>query len=293
MMKNSGTTWTIISALAAVAALVIPIALFMAGRQSKALTLETISNANVADIRDPALAGLRLSYNDQPISHVSTTTIEVSNTGSQPIETRDFERPVVINYDKLTPILASTLTERVPNNLMPQLISGPSSITISPLLLNPGDRFRINIVIGGEFKEPEIDARLAGVSAISRRLLKSEHRSSKAVLLFIVGAITMLAYAYLGIASGAVLPRVPVSQMQRGDALAITLILGLASTSMAMAALDLIAASRATTVWAYATGFFILIVGVVLGRARRLRLQTRHQVISPRKKGAGKNAGAE
>jgi hypothetical protein len=63
-MQELRNTWTIISALAALAALIIPIGLFILERQSKALTIETVSSAIVADLKESALSELKLTYID-------------------------------------------------------------------------------------------------------------------------------------------------------------------------------------------------------------------------------------
>jgi len=148
------------------------------------------------------------------------------------------------------------------------------------MLLNPGDRFRINVVLSGDFNEPAVDARIAGISEVSRKLLKPEHKSSESILLLIVGAITTWAYGYLGMASGAVLRANPVSLMRRGDSVAITVVLGMASTTIAMDALDSMAASRVTTFWVYAAGALILTFAVVLGAFRLRRMHTRYRIES-------------
>jgi hypothetical protein len=278
-IKKSRNAWTIISALAAVAALAIPIAIYVASRQSKALTIETISSASVADIRDPALSGLKLSYKDQPVSRVTTATIEVANTGTQPIETRDFERPLVIRFDAQTPVLAVTLSESSPSNLDPKFITESSAVTISPLLLNPSDRFRLNVVLQGDFNEPSPDARVAGISGVSRKLLTRERISSDGIVLLLIGGITLFAYGYLGPFTGAMTGQ-RMSVIPRADAFAIVLTLGMAASFFGIVGVRLINGSRTLISALAAVGAVLISSAVFLAMRRRRGVQLSHQIRS-------------
>lgn len=268
-MQRTPNSWTIISAIAAVLALVIPIGLFMFSRERKALTIETVSSASVADLRDPGLSVLKLAYKDQPISQVTTATIAVSNTGTQPIEIRDFERPLVIKFSGPDSTLAVTLSEREPSNLMPEVTLGSSDVTISPLLLNPGDQFRLNIVLRGDFTEPLVDARLAGVRGVSPTMLKKERRGFPAIIMLIVGVAAISAYAYLGLFANPLGGR-RIVLLPTWDALACVVIIAVAGAVLFVLALRSYDPSNRSLILMITIVIVIMVMLVAIVRRNRV-----------------------
>lgn len=268
-----------VSAVAAVAALVIPLALFMVQqRESKALTLETISSASVADLTDPALSVLKLTYNGDPVTRVTTATIEVSNSGTQPIQVADFERPLLIRFEAPSAVLAVTLTEREPGNLAPTLSLSSSTITVVPLLLNPGDRFRVNVVLRGDFKEPLADARIAGIRDVSRGTLSGSNPTRRGVAFLVVGSIATLGYGYLAMFANPFRRR-PIALLPRIDVVGTVLILGMAGAGLMFDGARVLGASNRVLLWAMIPGTLLLLGAMTLGAARTIRVDRAFRVI--------------
>ena len=90
---------------------IVPILLFVLSRDSKELTVRTVSRAVVVDLTEPALASLKLTYNDIAVTRLTAATIEVSNSGSRPIERADFEREAVLRFSDSVPVLAARVAE--------------------------------------------------------------------------------------------------------------------------------------------------------------------------------------
>lgn len=166
--------WGIVSLVVALTSLAAPFVLFTWEREYKRVTVHTVSRSVVADLTDPALSPLRLTYADVPVSTVTIATLEIGNTGNQPIHASDFERPLRVAFTNGAPILAATASETHPGNLSPSVSHDGSSATIRPLLLNPGDRVRLAFVLRGEFVEPRVDARIAGVPDVIRVVLNGD-----------------------------------------------------------------------------------------------------------------------
>lgn len=260
--------WTIISAVAGVAALLIPVALFVLERQSKALTIETVSRARVADVTDPGLSVLKLTYRDKPIGRVTTATIEVKNSGTQPIQPPDFERPLVLRFSPAESLLAATVTERAPANLIPQITLDSSTITISPLLLNPGDRFRLNLVLQGDFDEPTADARIAGIRNVSRTTLREERTTVTGVMFVILGCLATIAYGYLGLLASPIRGK-PVALLPTWDAVAVAVVLAGSGAALALSGARILGVSRTVLYWALVPATIVLVLSMILGILRR------------------------
>src|SRR5947208_281526 len=110
-MAWSENKWTVISALGAVLGVVVPVLLFALSRDSKELTVRTVSRAVVVDLTEPALASLKLTYNDVAVTRLTAATLDVSNSGSRPIDRADFERDLVVRFFGAAPVLAARVAE--------------------------------------------------------------------------------------------------------------------------------------------------------------------------------------
>jgi hypothetical protein len=271
-MTWSENRWVVVSALAAIAALIIPIVLFAVGRQSKALAVETISRATVADLTDPALSLLRLTYNAHPVNQVTMVTIEVANRGTRPVEPRDFECPIVIHFEVPDSLLAVTLGEKDPRNLAPQIMSDASSITIAPMLLNPGDRFRLTLLLRGGFSEPTVDSRISGIRSISRGVFREVNLRPRIVLSMVLGLLAILCYIYLYAFMCPIRQRF-VTPIPKIDGLIVISVLAITGTSSLILGAILLGISRLAIFWAMAGGMLLLLPPTfLLGFRRRRRV---------------------
>jgi len=227
-MTWSENKWTALAALAAVLGVIVPVLLFFWGRDVKELTVKTVSRAVVVDLTEPALASLKLTYKNVAVTRLTAATIEVSNTGSRAIERADFEREVVIRFADSVPVLAARVAEQVPEALHPELNVGSSNVSFKPLLLNPGDRFRLTIHIRGDFVEPVVDARISGVAAVQRRVLSDLVSIQGAVSRLVVGLLALAGYFWLAAYCAPPFRKTRVA-LSPWEAVPIVLTLGLAS----------------------------------------------------------------
>jgi hypothetical protein len=185
--------WAIISALATVAALVVALIPFLVGRDTKQLSVETITTAKVVDLSDPALSSLKLTYKDVEVSKLSSATIEIRNSGTRPIERTDFELPLVLRLPNTGDVFSATLSRQTPEYLAPVITSDGTTVSIAPLLLNPDDNFRLSIAIRGEINEPRVEARISGTT-ISRTTYPSD--DNKWYLIAVIISAIAMTYLY-------------------------------------------------------------------------------------------------
>ena len=257
-MAWSENKWTVISGLATVLGVIVPVLLFVASRDSKELTVKTVSRAVVVDLTEPALGALKLTYHDSLVTRLTTATVEVSNSGNTPIERRDFERDLLIGFGDAAAILVARVSEEDPKDLRAQLDVGSSTVAIKPLLLNPGDRFRLTIHLQGDLGEPLVDGRISGVTAIQRREFvdSATKRVVLAVFAGIFGAIGLAGYFYLGAFVNPFRQKGRHAVVGLGDVLFLMAILGLTSAALVVAVIEILEISKLTAV--------LLIVGVAL-----------------------------
>jgi hypothetical protein len=290
-MQWDDRRWAIAVTLATIAGPFLIVWIFVAQRTSKAISVETVSRATVADLTDPALAALKLTFNEEPVNRVTAATIEVINSGTEPIERADFERPLTLRFGGSAPLLAATVGERAPQNLAPLLDYDLNAVRIEPMLLNPGDRFRLTLHLRGQFNEPEVDARISGIKEVSRMTLPEERGDQMPMAFwFLVVVPTLFCYFYLAALSNWLRRRQrkePVLLPVRVG-IALALVLGLsASTALVMAAfswrnLPFWVLPRLPFPWSFLFWVGLLVVGIggaLLGFRTRELMQTRWDIV--------------
>lgn len=266
---NWDTEWSAVSAVTAVAALFLTVLLFFLGRDTKELTIETVSRAVLVDLSDPALSSLTLTYKDVAVSRLSVATIEVRNDGTRSIERTDFEQPIIFRFKNPLDVLAVTIGEKNPNDLRPLISSDATGISVSPLLLNPGDKFRITVQLRGDFTEPAIEGRISGVPSISRKVLPESDPNRRGVLLIAMGFVMGLLYVYFALFSSPTIRlRRTFTLIPLPENIAIILALGIGSASMvALGAKVLDLSTTQVATW-FA---IVLLPSIILGRFARRR----------------------
>lgn len=191
---NQDSKWSVVSAIATIVSIFTPfIILYFSGPATKELVVKTVSISVPVDLSDPILSPLKLTYKEVPVDRLTVATIEFSNTGSMPIEQKDFEHPVRLSFQSSVDVLAVTLSEKSPDDLNPKIITDLNGISIAPLLLNPGDRFRITVQTRGIFIEPKVEARISGLSTITRQL-PHEPLYKNGYMRVTIGIIGLIAY---------------------------------------------------------------------------------------------------
>ena len=136
---------------------------------------------------------MRVLYDGVDIRNLNRVVVEILNSGNQPIRPDDFIEPIKLKLQDPGKILAATVTNQHPDGINARIVQTSDEITVTKLLLNAKDSFRIRAYVGDLEVEPQISGRIVGVSEITKR----PHRAGTitvltsvlAALLAAVGAI--------------------------------------------------------------------------------------------------------
>ena len=155
---------TLAIAIAGVAA---PVWIWQADLSSKALSLTVKSTVELQPKGVDKLDGIQLLVDGKSLDSPYVSVLELSNSGSKPIVTSDFEGPVRISTASPSSLLKVRTTSPTPLSLEPSVSLAEGVISLQPLLLNPGDTIRIIVVAGNSKPMFAARARVAGVAEIN------------------------------------------------------------------------------------------------------------------------------
>ena len=143
--------------------------------QKKELSYKIANPIQLVNIKSNFKNRFEVFFDKKKIQDLSLLSIEFINTGNQPIKKEDFEGGITLelsqSINKNIDILSAEIVERTPNNIANQLVSNNEKFQISPCLLNPKHKFKIQVVV--DFEEPDgirmkVNSRIAGINNLKK-----------------------------------------------------------------------------------------------------------------------------
>jgi hypothetical protein len=155
----------IVIILVTLAGVIAPVWLWQADRHAKSMSVVIVSKTSLKpDISSKV--EVKILVDNTPIDRPYLTVLKLSNDGSIPIPSTDFEEPLEIQMDDDTSIVRSQLTDSEPKDIQPKMTFDAKVIKIMPLLLNPNDNITFAVVTAGGSPKFTARARVAGISAV-------------------------------------------------------------------------------------------------------------------------------
>ena len=153
--------------LVTLAGVIVPVGLWQADRQAKSLSAVIVSQTSLKPDISSNVDGIKILVDNMPIDRPYLTVLKLSNDGSKPILTTDFEEPLEIQMGGDTSIVRSQITEREPKDIQPKTTFDAKVIKIMPLLLNPDDNITFAVVTAGGSPKFNVRSRIAGIAAVA------------------------------------------------------------------------------------------------------------------------------
>jgi len=145
---------------------IVPIALWRADINPKSLGLNLLSSFEIISSTPGTQQALRVLYQGVEVKQPYSTIVELTNSGSKPIQASDIDGQIEIRVSGPANLLRSQVISRIPESLEPQVRTNKKSIEIAPLLLNPNDRILLEILTSGGKPRFAPRARIAGVQDV-------------------------------------------------------------------------------------------------------------------------------
>jgi len=192
--------WQFIGTMAAIFAIVATYHVFVLSRETKEIRVVTLTDAvliqkNAVDHSGDLSDELSISYKGEIVNSLSLLEISLENTGTNSVLEDDYQQPIRIVFPPSSKIIDARIIDTYPSNIYPDITADNNIASISPMLLNSGDRIIIRLIVNDmpprcEIYSPapcvtnpfEIDARIIEIPSI-RVSDALSHNASRATVL--------------------------------------------------------------------------------------------------------------
>ncbi len=158
--------YAITGSLIGLFAIIVAVAIYLLQRTRKALQYEVRSFLPLVNTGNKNEEKLKILFDGKLVLGAYWAVVRIINSGNVPIESRDFDRPVMISLGEKTRILSTEIAGTDPDNLQPSVIIHGTKIELMPLLLNGGDWIEIQVLASEPEHMPKVEGRVVGVRQI-------------------------------------------------------------------------------------------------------------------------------
>lgn len=155
----------LVSAIAAVAAVMTTFLVYRWQRERKQLEYETLSHWPLLDDETRQAADFELRYKGKTVLNPYLLLVRFVNSGNKPISSDDYETLVRVELLEEREILLAEVVESSSDDLDVKATIRSHNAVIKPVLLNPGDWFTLKLLLS-EPADAQIRGRIEGVRQI-------------------------------------------------------------------------------------------------------------------------------
>lgn len=227
--------WKFFSTLIlAAAGVIVPVIIWQVDLPSNALSLRLTSSIALRPVMEPSVQDIQIVLDGVNIKEPYLSTLELSNDGSKPIYSKDFDGNLEIYVDQ-GDIVRVSVESTQPNGIPIVLNSEGKTIKIKPLLLNPQDTVMIMVISSGGMPIFKPMARIAGISEVMYEDYTSKGSEwKKAIYLFPLAYLSFFLYFFYS-----VVVMYPNSQyLSRISAILTMVVCGISSSQLIRRGLD-------------------------------------------------------
>lgn len=158
--------WQSIGVLVAVIAIVVSVIIYRRQTHKKSLTYVVKSAYPLLTGTEELQGRLQVQVDGVAVNNIDLMFIEFSNSGNVPIERGDFDNPVKVDFESPAQIISVVVESEEPEGIGASLAIQKDSVTLNPLLLNPGDKVALKFILSSNTNKFGISGRVVGVKAI-------------------------------------------------------------------------------------------------------------------------------
>jgi hypothetical protein len=110
---------------------------------------------------------LQLMLDGKKLESPYSTTVELVNTGSKSVLSKDFDKPIEITVEDGAQVITARITGTSPSDIPVEISTTDRIVRIAPHLSNSGDSVSLNIITSGKKPVYSVRARIAGISHVT------------------------------------------------------------------------------------------------------------------------------
>ena len=172
----------------ALLAVIVSIVIYRLQRQNKELAFGVLAEHHLLGVSDELANRVRITFDNRPVENIKLLVFALKNSGNKAVKVEDFIRPITISLGNEAKLLSFECIKESSNEDM---------LEISPILLNSGDYFLIQVLASVEKAKIEQDIRIVGVSSFVN--LSVKQRQNTSFLNGLVPSLTFLGLGYVGL----------------------------------------------------------------------------------------------
>ena len=135
-----------------------------ATEREKALSVRYVARLSLISSEAKATSNVRIIYDSQDVQSLWVLSVRLENTGNQPIELTDIEKPLSLIF-KSAKVLGAEIGDRNPRDIEATTSYSENAVFVQHGLMNPGDWLGFEILFDGAPDWPEASFRISGISA--------------------------------------------------------------------------------------------------------------------------------
>lgn len=135
-------------------------------RNRKSLAYQIITRVSLISPPNSIRDNLQILYHGQPINNLQIFLLRIINNGKQPIDEKDFKKPLSFIFSEDAQVLSVETIEINPENLEVNFEKDGNKIALNPVLLNSNDSIEIKVIVNTNKQLVKCDARIIGVNVV-------------------------------------------------------------------------------------------------------------------------------
>jgi hypothetical protein len=139
--------WQFVGAVVGIVAVLVAYNIFFLQREVKSLQIVILASSSMVAVEPTVAQDIKILYRDQPAQNLSLIQVKVENNGNQPIRGEDYEQPIRLAFPSQSKIVEGTPLESNPPNIGLTVKTEGNIATLSPILLNEGDRIILRFIV--------------------------------------------------------------------------------------------------------------------------------------------------
>ena len=149
-----------------IASVVTPVYLWKSDLQAHDLSLRLISSSSLQPLASSEIYDVKMSVNGVQLVSPYFSTFELTNNGSKPILSSDFESPIEFFGSRDLTFVTARIDLSDPREIPAKISVDANRVSIAPFLSNPGDKVIFSVITSGAVPVINPKARIAGVKKL-------------------------------------------------------------------------------------------------------------------------------